>query len=145
MGGKSIFVSSILLSLVILIWNLTKHFNDMFTATNYSSFSLLDQMKLECSLYWWKLTLCLCAVFEETPLSRLEASGCSLVEAQSLRLHGPQPLVQALSTLLLGDKLTAENRKGLFIDWLVQLEPEIIGVSSSTQASNTVKFLSKLK
>ncbi|KAG8305598.1 Integrator complex subunit 1 [Homalodisca vitripennis] len=65
----------------------------------------------------------------ETALSRLEATGRVLLESQSLRVHGTQNLVQALSTLL----QTSDNRKGLLIDWLVELEPEIVSTSASAQ------------
>ncbi|XP_054283630.1 integrator complex subunit 1-like [Macrosteles quadrilineatus] len=70
-------------------------------------------------------------VFEETSLSRLEVQGRLLLEAHSQGGNDSKTLVQALSSVLL--KQSSDNRKGLLLDWLVQLEPEIIGETSSSQ------------
>lgn len=72
-------------------------------------------------------------VFEETPLSRLEATGNSLLEAQGLGVHGTENLVKALANLLINEGTVHQGRTGQFIDWFVQLEPEIIGASVDHQ------------
>uniref|UniRef100_A0A1B6DA21 Uncharacterized protein n=1 Tax=Clastoptera arizonana TaxID=38151 RepID=A0A1B6DA21_9HEMI len=72
-------------------------------------------------------------VFEQTPLSRLEAVGNSFVESQVLGVHGTENLVEALANLLISDESVQPSRTGQFIDWFVQLEPEIIGASVNHQ------------
>lgn len=72
-------------------------------------------------------------VFEETPITRLESVGNTLLESSRLRVQGTDSLVEATVSLLMKSKSDQEGVTGLLIDWLVRLEPEIVGACTDQQ------------
>ncbi|CAH0389258.1 unnamed protein product [Bemisia tabaci] len=63
----------------------------------------------------------------------LEKIGRDLLCSETLQYQDSTPLVEAISNLLTEMKTHHVGSTGLFVDWLVQIEPEIIGTSHGLQ------------
>lgn len=55
------------------------------------------------------------------------------MESAMRKTHGAKAVIEAISGLITRPDKKFENAAGLFIDWLVQIEPEILGSSLDLQ------------
>lgn len=66
-------------------------------------------------------------------VDKLERTGNELVEAAMKKANGAQTVVESVAGLITRADRRYDNGTGLFIDWLMQIEPEIIGSSLELQ------------
>ncbi|XP_065226562.1 integrator complex subunit 1 [Planococcus citri] len=71
--------------------------------------------------------------FENCNVDQLERFGKKLVDSEMKHIHGDRTVVETVTSLITRTDRKYENSTGLFIDWLVQVEPEIIGSSLELQ------------
>lgn len=76
-------------------------------------------------------------VFENCTVDELERIGKKLVDSEMKNVHGDKTVVEAVTNLIIRTDCKYKNGTGLFIDWLVQIEPEIIGSSLELQVRRT--------
>ncbi len=65
----------------------------------------------------------------DCPIDKLERTGNNLVESAMKTSQGAKRVVDSVANLIKRDDRKYRNGTGLFIDWLMQIEPEIIGSS----------------
>ena len=73
------------------------------------------------------------AAFENCSIDQLEKTGTNLMESAMRKTHGAKTVIEAVSGLITRSDKKFKNASGLFIDWLVQIEPEILGSSLDVQ------------
>jgi hypothetical protein len=85
-------------------------------------------------------------VLQQSSILKLERTGQLLLD-EGLKLHNTEKLVEAMGRLLLQDTTgcpahssstsseAKPERTGLLIDWLVSVEPELVGSCTSLQVS----------
>lgn len=56
-----------------------------------------------------------------------------MLESTRLRVQGTDSLVEATVSMLMKSNKNQEGITGLLIDWLVRLEPEIVGACTDQQ------------
>lgn len=54
------------------------------------------------------------------------------------KIHGDKTVVESVANLITRSDCKYNNGTGLFIDWLIQIEPEIIGSSLELQVSTFI-------
>lgn len=70
---------------------------------------------------------------EECSVDQLERTGNKLLESVMRKPYEAKTIVESVASLITRTDKKYETGTGLFIDWLVQIEPEIIGSSLELQ------------
>lgn len=79
----------------------------------------------------------LVAVFENCTIDELERIGKKVMDSEKRNIHGDKNVVEAVANLITRIDCKYKTGVGLFIDWLIQIEPEIIGSSLELQVCRT--------
>lgn len=66
-------------------------------------------------------------------MDELERIGNTLMDSEMKKMHGDKTVVESVANLITRSDYKYKNSTGLFIDWLIQIEPEIIGSSLELQ------------
>lgn len=76
-----------------------------------------------------------CLALKECSVDQLERTGNKLMESVMKKAYDAKTIIESVASLITRSDKEYETGTGLFIDWLVQIEPEIIGSSLELQVS----------